>query len=100
MKGFSKQDLLEIYSNLNEYRWDYRLGPKPSGFDELPNYDRFLYQTKHTIITPYLKLLGSILTEKEILRHHHTKNLGRTEVEFKWWWFKRIVRIMMSGDPL
>ncbi|MDY0396790.1 hypothetical protein ACFSMW_14685 [Virgibacillus halophilus] len=99
MESLSKQDLLEIYANLNKYQWDYRLGTKPNGFDEMPDYDRNLYQTKYNVLKPYLRLLGSILTEKEVLKYHHIKNLNRTDSEFKWWWFKRKIRILLTGDP-
>lgn len=99
MEVFSKQELLEIHDKLNRYEWDYRLGSKPQRFDRLPNHDRHTYLTKYNILKPYMKLLGSLLTEKEVLKFHHVNNLNKSEREFNRWWLKRQIRIIVTGDP-
>lgn len=92
LKSFSQDELCEIYHNVNEWRWDDRLGDKPEGFDSLPDFNWRLRhkiarrKTKEEIIGPVFREIKKLVPEKELLRHHHIVNLGRTNEEFEKWW--------------
>lgn len=92
VEKFTQQELCEIYSNLNHWDWDKRLGCKPCGFDSLPKYNRHWYQklfkkkTKEDYIRPILEEIKRMVPEKELSRHHHINNLNVTNEEFEQWW--------------
>ena len=92
IKTFNQKELCEIYSKLNHWGWDERLGSKPCDFDILPKYNRHWYQklfkrkTKGDYIRPVLEEIKMIVPEKELSRHHHINYLNVTNEEFEQWW--------------
>lgn len=81
------------YCRLNGWEWDDLLGPKPKGFDDLPNYDRKRgmpfhksLPSKQDYIDPAINAIRSIIGEANASRCHWKFSLGRTEEEwFKWY---------------
>lgn len=78
---------------LNEFRWDDLLGPKPDGFDELPNFDpkegRLFHRKIRTKADythkPYCAILHIIGSTNES-RCYWKFVLGRTEAEWFQWY--------------
>ncbi len=92
LSQFSELELCSIYNNLNFWNWDSRLGKKPKRWDKMYNFKYKFYQkiipikTKSCFISPILKEIRQIVSEKELLRYHHINNLGKTDYEFEIWW--------------
>lgn len=73
LSAFTKDELCEIYHNLNRRKWDERLGAVP------PKQDKHIYYA-------ILGRIENTVGMKQILRHHHIHNLSRTEAEFEEWY--------------
>lgn len=69
---FSKDELCEIYHNLNCDKWDERLGVAPRKW------------AKST--EPIMEAIEARVGMKQILKHHNMNNLGKTEEEFEEWY--------------
>ena len=87
------------YCRLNCWGWDEILGPKPEGFDEMPDTDdgyangkRTVYPTKADYITPAMKGIEDIIGEANTSRCWWVFELGRTEEEwFRWYTRDRLL---------
>ena len=92
LKQYSQLELCEIYDTLQSWEWDERIGAKPQGFDELPNYNYKLRhkllkpKTKEDYINPVIAAIEKTVPRKELFRYHHLHNLKRTNEEFERWW--------------
>lgn len=78
---------------LNTWEWDEIIGPKPEGFDDLPEYDnrrlksvRRKIRTKRDYLIGPLHLIKMKIGEAEISRFYWVYVLGRTEEEWRRWW--------------
>lgn len=94
LKQYSQLELCEIYDVLQSWEWDERIGEKPQGFDELPNYNYKLRhkllkrKTKEDYINPVIAAIEKTVPRKELFRYHHLHNLKRYNEEFEDWWSK------------
>lgn len=89
LSKFSREDLAEIYNNLNRWEWDMRLGEQPEDWSNLPDHirdNKDNLPTKKKIIDTYMYYIKGKIGEKEILKHLHVKIKGKTESEFEVWW--------------
>lgn len=96
-----KEDELDLvdrlglaYCRLNSYRWDDYIGEKPEGFDELSNHDSRKPITKSDYVRPILKEIKKTIGEANVSRCWWLFELGRTEEEWKEWYYKENVRYM------
>ena len=64
---FTNEQLWEIYSDANGYRWNPLLGDKPDGFDELPISKRWwqfwIKRTKRTYTSPVYWITKDLIPE-------------------------------------
>lgn len=81
------------YCRLGGWQWDDLLGPKPLGFDSLPNYDRRKFRSlRKPVPTRYDFIRPKILAIEEIIGRANTSRcwwifkLGRTEDEWRVWY--------------
>lgn len=95
LSNFTDEELCSIYSNLNCWRWDERLGPKPEKWDRLPDFRSGLFGNlfpdKYKILHPYLRYIKKKVGEKELLRYHNTRSLRGhhwTNEQFEEWYAK------------
>lgn len=65
LEAFSDKELCEIYENLNNWRWDERLGKAPKGFKEMPVYRKGIGPSKDKCVTPYIKAIEKRWSKKE-----------------------------------
>ena len=85
------------FCRLNSWRWDELIGPKPEGFDELPNYDPkqgWLFhkkiRTKSDYIDPAIAGIESMIGSANTSRCWWKFVLGETEEAwFRWYTGKR-----------
>jgi hypothetical protein len=81
------------WCRLNRFEWDDLIGPKPDGFDALPNnppkrWIPFLKRkpSKTDYIAPALDAIESIIGEANTSRYWWTLHMHRTEEEwFRWY---------------
>lgn len=108
----SKIDRLGLaYCQLNSWEWDDYIGPKPEGFDQLPNYDKNeLKRIRHPLL---MKILAKInpakyapiktksdfidiviqnieeeIGEANTSRCHWVYGMKRTEEEWREWYYR------------
>ena len=62
-RGLTVRDFTEIRSELNGWGWDERLGPKPDGYDELGQ------EEKYDLLKPFMAELSILTSEYEWLRY-------------------------------
>lgn len=80
------------YWRLNRYEWDDILGPKPEGFDELPNLwkKRWPWQKKkpckHDYISRPMRAIETIIGEANISRCWWAYELGKDFDEWLKWY--------------
>lgn len=87
---FSKRELSEIYTNLNGWQWDERLGDKPKDFDEMPNRCRASVFSKYHVITPIMREIIARTSEYSRAKAWHQCHLGRNIFQFyRYWIFRR-----------
>ncbi len=71
---YTKSELHEIYDTLNSWEWDERVGTKPSGFDELPDYNYKWYhkllkrRTKADYIEPAMARVSQLLSKENVFK--------------------------------
>ena len=75
---------------LNSWEWptDFPV-EKPVEFDSLPSRNTSLPADKYRLLTPYVRVIESLISRREILRDWHLNTLGRTEEQFDEWWSSR-----------
>lgn len=86
------------FCRLNCYEWDEIVGPKPEGYDELPDEDSFSIKkilnhkkyrrnpSKYEYIHPAIEAIKSIIGDANCSRCWWIYKLGRTEQEwFRWY---------------
>lgn len=86
LKQYSRRELAEIWCNLNQYDWDNRLGEKPDGFDEMPNYDRKTTFSKHFHLKPYYDEIMARTSDFDRSRAWHLNVLGHSKLQFYHYW--------------
>lgn len=104
LKTIPYDELPAVYSNLNRWEWDERLGKKPVDWDDLEKFHhkRFSYKedkrtkTKHKIIAPLIASIEYRVSEKALFRYHHVHNLGRTDQQFEDWWDSKLIESLSS----
>lgn len=77
------------FCRLNSWGWDEIVGPKPEGFDEMPDSipgQRWAPGTKSFYIGPALRGIDRIIGEGNTSRCHWIFNLRRTEEEWLQWY--------------
>lgn len=89
----SRMDRLGLaYCRLLNYEWDDIAGPKPTGFDDLPNFHvkrrhaRKLGKSKSDYIEGPIMAIEHILGEANCSRYWWRFVLGKTEDEWLHWW--------------
>lgn len=102
LEKYSKRELCEIYSNVNRWKWDERLGEKPERFDDLPKYNIHWWhklakrKTKADYLDPILYTIQCMLGHEEYLHWLHVETeKTMTEEEFQQFW-KRHEKICRS----
>lgn len=79
------------YCRLNCYEWDEIFGPKPDGFDTLPDVPpkRRLFQpkrlSKHDYLAPAIVAIECVIGKANISRCWWLFQLGRTEADWLHW---------------
>ena len=79
------------YSRLNSGEWDEIVGPKPEGFDGLPDFsaDKRTATKEKATYAP-MKAIESIVGEARLSHYHFLHVLGKTEDEwFRWYMTER-----------
>ncbi|UNY49156.1 hypothetical protein sp82g_219 [Bacillus phage SP82G] len=87
LEKYSKKELMQIYRNLNNWKWDYRLGEKPKGWDNLPNKGAKLELASKQIYT--LSAIQRIQERMGIKRLHLEPSVimsHRKGLVFELWW--------------
>lgn len=78
------------YCRLNSGEWDELVGPKPEGWDKMPDYDynrqRTLYPTKADYQLRSMQAIENIIGKAEVSRCHWRFELGKTEEEWLAWY--------------
>lgn len=95
LSKFAEEELCQIHNRLDRWEWDYRLGPKPEGWDRLPMYHRSSIKkrfcnSKDKIITPIIEEIEIKVGRTKLLEWHWIHNLKRTKEEFREWLFKEM----------
>lgn len=87
------------FCRLNRWEWDELLGPKPEGFDDLPDYDsrklqrfRRPMRTKDTYISPAIITMESILGPANTSRYWWKYALGKTDEEWIEWYVQGLFK--------
>lgn len=108
--ALSKIDRLGLaWCRLNSWKWDEFIGPKPEGFDALPDWDKYGFEriehpiimrllswimpkkfekkvTKRDYIGPATKRIEDEIGIDNALRCHWIYGMNRTEDEWSKWW--------------
>lgn len=97
----SKQDLIEIYHNLNGWHWDNRLGDIPDNWDTIPDFmlnKEYKLPTKKDIISPINNFIRNEISDKTLMKYHHMRNCNMTRLQHeKFWWEDKIQKILGIG---
>ena len=109
INDFTYEQMLEVQSDLNEWKWNNLLGEAPEGFDTLPAYevkwykDTLLYRklfknrTKSDYTRPIREFINGFISERDRLHYHNVvKYKNMTEEEFKKFWIEYCLRERMS----
>lgn len=91
---------------LNSWEWDEYIGPKPEGFDAMPEYDRKpngkreTFPTKADYIDPAVTAIEKIIGEAEVSKFYWLHVLGRDEEAWmKWYITERFMPYeVISGE--
>lgn len=78
--GIPMEDLPEVWSRINHFEWDTRLGEMPDGWENMSILE------KHQVTRDIYSCIESRSSRKELLRYHHKVELGRTDQQFEDWW--------------
>ncbi len=90
----TRDQLLHIHHDLNEWKWNDLLGDKPDDFDILPcrNYKWihkfFKRKNQYDITHPIMMYISGMFSKKELLYYHNVECNGMTEEEFDKFWRK------------
>lgn len=83
------REICEIHDNINNWKWDKRLGEAPDGFYELRCFSKKRKEiTKDTYIQPIMQEIHRRVSDYELYKYHHLCRLNRTEEEFERWWLE------------
>ncbi|NCE63678.1 hypothetical protein D1159_03570 [Pseudoflavonifractor sp. 524-17] len=109
--SLSKVDRLGLaYCRFNNYHWDEIVCPKPEGFDDLPNHDRYGLErishpfimsvlsklfpkkyakkvTKYDLVMPIMRGIESEIGEPNTSRCHWVYGMKKTEEEWREWYY-------------
>lgn len=102
LSKYNKKELLQFYDSFNSWEFPEELKKyEPSNFEEMPDFiinKNIKIETKDNNETfkLFIGLLKELLTEKEILKHHHIYNLDRNLFQFYYWWYKRKIEKYFS----
>lgn len=103
------EQMIEVESDLNEWKWNSLLGEAPEGFDTLPDYEgkwykrtllyRKLYthRTKSDYIRPIREFINGFISEKDRLYYHNViKHTNMSDREFEKFWINHCLRNRVS----
>ncbi len=88
----TREQLLQIRHDLNDWKWNDLLGQKPEGFDDLPySNTKWLHKlvkrkNKYDIVHPIIMYISGMFSEKELLHYHNVVCNGMSEEEFGRFW--------------
>lgn len=101
--------MVEVESDLNEWKWNSLLGEAPEGFDMLPDYESKWYKctwmyrkmfknrTKSDYTRPIREFISGFITERDRLYYHNVvKHKNMTEKEFEKFWISHCLRERVS----
>lgn len=98
----SKEDRLGLaYCRLNSWKWDELFGPKPVGFEDLPDYNRpgETKITKGDYISPIMRSIELNCSDMTLSRCWWIFELEKTEEEWIAWYFgERLERTDQSDQ--
>lgn len=78
--GIPRGELAEVWNRLNDYEWPEILGEAPGGLEAMPP------EEQSRIVRPLMEAIECRASRKELLRYHHTVNLGSTDAQYEDWW--------------
>lgn len=103
------EQMIEVESDLNEWKWNSLLGEVPEGFDTLPVYESKWYKrtllyrklfknrAKSDYINPIRDYIGGFITERDRIHYHNVvKYKNMSEGEFEKFWIKYCLRERVS----
>lgn len=114
--ALNKVDRLGLaYCRFNCYNWDEIAGPKPEGFDDLPDDDRYSLErishpvimfilsklfpkkyaqkpTKHDFISPIMRGIESEIGNANVSRCWWVYEMKRTEEDWRTWYYNQRFR--------
>lgn len=97
LDDLSKEELAEVHYNLNGWKWDNRIGPKPSDWEEIPNYKPYYIRSKSLYVAPILYSIENRVGDKYCLWWFHKNILGRkSRLRFEYWWYFKSTRSILS----
>lgn len=85
----TREQMLQIHADLNEWRWNNLLGEKPEGYDNLPTWNTklihkiFKRKNKDDIVAPIIRLINKNFTEREILHYYWVNRWKQSEEYFE-----------------
>lgn len=102
LKELTRQDMIEIRRKINCYEWDERLGEKPDGWDDMPDFvlsKQHKIPAKTDIVRPIMKEIEKSISEKQLMKYWHIAELGSTKLQYELWWAKRkIMKTLKIGN--
>lgn len=103
------EQMVEVESDLNEWKWNHLLGEVPEGFDTLPVYESKWYKrtllyrklfknrTKSDYINPIRDYVSGFIMERDRMYYYNViKHKNMTEKEFEKFWIKYCLRERVS----
>ena len=109
LNDLTYEQMVEVASDLNEWKWNNLLGEAPEGFNTLPDYEgkwykrTWLYRklfknrTKSDYTRPIREFINGFISERDRLHYHNVvKYKNMTEEEFKKFWIEYCLRGMAS----
>lgn len=85
--------LAEAYERFNRFEWDDLAGPKPDGFDDLPNYrkEHRLPKQRKTVfkedyVKPAMEGIRRIIGDAAISEYRFTEVMGLSYEEWLQWY--------------
>lgn len=109
INDFTYEQMIEVESDLNEWKWNSLLGEAPKGFDTLPDYESKWYKrtllyrklfknrTKSDYVCPIAEFISDFITERDRMHYYNViKHKKMTEKEFEKFWIKYCFRERVS----
>ena len=103
------EQMIEVESDLNEWKWNSLLGEAPKGFDTLPDYESKWYKrtllyrklfknrTKSDYTRPIRDFISGFITERDRLYYHNVaKHKNMSKGEFEEFWINYCLRERVS----